>query len=274
MTNRIMNTLFVLLCGLICSEAFTAPKSFAFRSVDQFPLSRSNGKVQCFARKSMSYKIGGRDIHNLLVPKMAAAAPVIDAETFSAKSEVLAALSSVEDPVRAESLVRLGAIKSLEVDVKKGSVSFLCELSAVDPSGKIKSECETRVRGLSWVQDVQIEMTALPPQDDLRKASLQQASGLAKVKNVVACASCKGGVGKSTTAVNLAFSLKSLGYSVGIFDVDIYGPSLPTMVTPDRPFQPDRDIVGNQITPLTRDGVKLMSIGEPPRRRRAAARTA
>ena len=101
----------------------------------------------------------------------------------------------------------------------------------------------------------------MAPVDETRAASAAAATGLQGVKNVVLCASCKGGVGKSTTSVNLAYSLHAQGHKVGILDVDIYGPSLPTMVTPVRPFNPAEDIVGNAITPVDGDGVKLMSMG-------------
>jgi Mrp family chromosome partitioning ATPase len=104
-------------------------------------------------------------------------------------------------------------------------------------------------------------MVAMEAQDETRAASVASATGLQGVKSVVLCASCKGGVGKSTTAVNLDYSLHAQGHKVGILDVDIYGPSLPTMVTPTRPFNPAEDIVGNAITPVDGDGVKLMSMG-------------
>ncbi len=86
-------------------------------------------------------------------------------------------------------------------------------------------------------------------------------SGLNSVKNVLAVYSCKGGVGKSTISVNLAFSLLNLGYKVGIFDADLYGPSLPTMISPDiaHIYQDERD--SSKIKPIDFAGIKAMSYG-------------
>ena len=81
--------------------------------------------------------------------------------------------------------------------------------------------------------------------------------GVAGVRHLLAVASCKGGVGKSTPAVNLAFALAATGAAVGIVDLDIHGPSLPTMVAPDGPLQ----VEGETLLPLTCRGVKLMSMG-------------
>jgi Mrp family chromosome partitioning ATPase len=85
--------------------------------------------------------------------------------------------------------------------------------------------------------------------------------GLKGVKNVIAVSSCKGGVGKSTVAVNFAYSLYKLGYKVGIFDADMYGPSLPTMISPEvtNLYQDPSD--PNMISPIEFSGVKCMSYG-------------
>ncbi len=87
-----------------------------------------------------------------------------------------------------------------------------------------------------------------------------RARGLSKVKHIIAVASCKGGVGKSTVAVNLAYTLSSKkNLRVGIYDADIFGPSLPTMISPsDTVIRQDER---NMLFPLTYEGVKAMSFG-------------
>jgi len=89
-----------------------------------------------------------------------------------------------------------------------------------------------------------------------------RAGGLARVNHVLAVSSCKGGVGKSTVAVNLAYAMAGQGLRVGIFDADVYGPSLPTMVHPDKGVDLYKD--GEFIVPLEAFGVKLMSFGWVP----------
>jgi len=194
-------------------------------------------------------------------PVRMAAGAAIDPREFQAKSEVLAALASVQDPTRGESVVSLRAVSGVQVNPDAGTVAVTVELAVPDLSGEVKAEIEVALRELEWVKEMSVTMTAAPPADDIRAASEVEASGLSKVKNVVMCASCKGGVGKSTTSVNLAYSLAAQGLKVGILDVDVYGPSLPTMVRPERAFSPQEDIVGNRIAPVMAHGVKLMSIG-------------
>ena len=173
---------------------------------------------------------------------------------MSKENEVLDSMRGIIDPDLGRDIVALGFIKNLEIS-DDGKVSFDVELTtpACPIKEQFKQACETAVSGISWVESVSVTMSAQARQ----AAGPQSGPGLEQVRHIVAVASCKGGVGKSTVAVNLAFAMQARGAKVGIFDADIYGPSLPTMVKTDFDglYQDEKE----RIIPVERDGMRLMS---------------
>ena len=168
-------------------------------------------------------------------------------------ADVLNALKAVQDPDLHRDIVSLGFVKDLKTS--GGDVAFTIELTtpACPVKEQLKGEAEKRVRALSGVKTVSIQMTA-----NVRGRPGPAAPILTGVKNLIAIASGKGGVGKSTTTTNLAAALARAGASVGILDADVYGPSIPTMFgATERPAMNDKQ----QMIPLQRQGIKLMSMG-------------
>lgn len=178
-----------------------------------------------------------------------------------AKDDILRALEGVMDPVRGHSLVALGMVSG--VASKGGHVQFAIE---IDPARAksfepIRKQAEAAVAALPGVLSVTAILTAeskraeqAAPAADNRRS----AKGVAGVKHIVAVASGKGGVGKSTTAVNLALALQGLGLKIGMLDADVYGPSLPRMLgISGRPTSED----GKTLNPMENFGMKAMSIG-------------
>jgi len=110
-----------------------------------------------------------------------------------------------------------------------------------------------------WASKVTVAMAPQPVQTQEQKST--KMAGLSQVKHIVAVSSCKGGVGKSTVAVNLAYSMMKLGFSVGIFDADLYGPSLPTMISPQSTHLFTDEDDPSKIKPIEFAGVKTMSYG-------------
>ena len=170
------------------------------------------------------------------------------------EAAVLKALSAVEDPDLKRDLVSLGMIKELRID--GGAVKFDVELTtpACPVKDELQAQCEAAALSVDGVESVEVNMTA----NTARDRNLGQQELLPGVRNTIAVASGKGGVGKSTVAVNLAVALAEQGAAVGLLDADIYGPSIPTMLGADE--QPEMS-ENRKILPLQRHGLKLMSIG-------------
>ncbi len=171
------------------------------------------------------------------------------------EEQVLEALKTVKDPDLHRDIVSLGFVKALEI--KGGIVRFNIELTtpACPVKDQLKEECESKVRKIPGVSDVQVTMSAAVR----GRAQYEHAPVLPGVRNVIAIASGKGGVGKSTVAANLAIALAKTGAKVGLLDCDVYGPSMPLMF----------GLVGRQpqvtadqkIIPLEAHGIRVMSIG-------------
>ncbi len=169
------------------------------------------------------------------------------------ENEILDALRPIVDPDFGKSIVDLGFIKNLHIDGPR--VAFDIELTT--PACPVKAEFEKaareRVGTLPGVGEVEVRMTA----QTRGRAPSPEGEVLPGVKNVLAVASGKGGVGKSTVAVNLALALRESGATVGLLDADVYGPSLPLLTgVTGRPDTRDKKILPHQAY-----GLKLMSMG-------------
>ena len=178
------------------------------------------------------------------------------ADSVSA-SQVLDALRPIIDPDFQKSIVDLGFIKDLRVDGAR--VSFAIELTT--PACPVKEEfkraAHERVMALDGVDDVAVTMTANTRQAARQAGQSEDSVSLPGVKNIIAIASGKGGVGKSTTAINLALTLRDEGAEVGILDADVYGPSLSLLTGVQG--RPDTT-ADRKIMPLIGQGMKLMSM--------------
>ncbi len=168
------------------------------------------------------------------------------------KETVMAALSHVEEPELHRDLVSLNMIHDLEV--KRDTVQFTIQLTtpACPLKGSIEKQAREAVLAIPGVKDVAIKMNANVPNDGRNRGLLKLP-----IRNAVAIASGKGGVGKSTVSANLAVALAQSGARVGLMDADIYGPNIPTMMG-------IHDIPGtknNRLIPADAYGVKLMSMG-------------
>lgn len=173
------------------------------------------------------------------------------------EKSVLEVLQPVQDPELQKSLVDLNMIRN--VKIIDGQVSFTLVLTtpACPLREFIVEDCQKAVRTLPGVKDVTVEVTAETPQ----QKSLPDRQGIDGVKNIIAISSGKGGVGKSTVAVNVAVSLAAAGAKVGLLDADIYGPNAPTMLgLSEAQVMVRQGTQGEVLEPAFNHGVKLVSM--------------
>jgi len=170
------------------------------------------------------------------------------------EKEILTALSTIQDPDLNQDIVSLGFVKHLNVN--DGHVSLTLELTtpACPVKDHFKTQAKTLIEAIEGIKSVEVSLSAQKGANPL----FQSSSHLKNVQSIIAVSSCKGGVGKSTVAVNLAYILSQLGAKVGLLDADVYGPSLPIMVKVEDPIL---DIDEQGFNPIEKDGVKLMSFG-------------
>jgi ATP-binding protein involved in chromosome partitioning len=171
------------------------------------------------------------------------------------RDAVLNALRVVIDPDLRRDIVSLGFIKDLSLT--DGDVSFAIELTtpACPVKDQLRDQASAAVRAVAGVRTVEVRMTA-----NVRSVSAPETGRppLPGVKNVIAVGAGKGGVGKTTVAVNLALALARCGSRVGILDGDIYGPNVPIMLGLTN-TQLTTD--GKQIVPAEKHGVQVVSMG-------------
>jgi ATP-binding protein involved in chromosome partitioning len=174
------------------------------------------------------------------------------------KDKILKALSKVIDPDLKDNLVKLNMIDNVKVEGKNVSFTIVLTTPACPMKSRFVDECTKYIH-----EDVDPELKVHVDFDSkVAHTQRQNMEKMAGVKNMIAVASGKGGVGKSTVAVNLALALSSFGAKVGLLDADLNGPSIPVMLG-IQGVQPSLKVVGdkNMMVPIEKFGIKIMSIG-------------
>ena len=174
------------------------------------------------------------------------------------KESVLEALSNVQEPDLGKDLVTLNMIKDIEIDGYNVSFTVVLTTPACPLKDLIRSACENAIK-------IIVSKDAIPTVNFTSNVNSNRKDSkafLPQVKNIIAVASGKGGVGKSTVSVNLALALAKTGAKVGLMDADIYGPSVPIMlgIRGERPMMKEVNGKG-MIMPIEVMGIKAMSIG-------------
>jgi ATP-binding protein involved in chromosome partitioning len=172
------------------------------------------------------------------------------------KTQIVKALAKVLDPNSGQDIITMSMVRDLETDER--NVNFTLELPSLQ--GNYKSElnfaCIAAVQGIYPEANVNVHLVSRTAQ------SKQSTSPTPHIQNIIAVASGKGGVGKSTVAVNLALGLSRLGARVGLMDADLYGPSIPTMLGLQGQRPKIREMYGQpKMTPLEAFGIYVISIG-------------
>ena len=181
-------------------------------------------------------------------------------ETFS-KNQILNALRKVFHPEKKKDIVSLDLVSEIETDENGISITLIPERSN-DPFISSLRSSITKVLKEELGPDAVIKEIKVVPKIVVAKDIEKSENVLPDVKNIIAVSSGKGGVGKTTIAVNLAVALARKGYKVGLLDADIFGPSVPIMFDA-KDYKPEAKKEGNsdKIIPLLKFGVKVLSIG-------------
>ena len=149
-------------------------------------------------------------------------------------------------------------IEDIVVANKKIYLSLKTDKSKIDKFAKIKLQIEKELAAIDGIDSVSVSLTSHTDAIQAKATPPENTSGVSEVRNIISVASGKGGVGKSTTSINLAIALNQLGFSVGLLDADVYGPSIPKLVG-DRQ-KPKKSRAG-KILPIKKYNISLMSIG-------------
>jgi ATP-binding protein involved in chromosome partitioning len=170
-------------------------------------------------------------------------------------------LSQIKYPGYSRDIVSFGLVKEIRVDQDRVQVCLTLASAKAGVAEQLKAECEQALKPLVQNRHLHVEITHTEAAKDVKEAATNPWANQATipgVRHIVAVASGKGGVGKSTVAVNLACALQHISSKVGLLDCDIYGPSIPLMMGINQ-----RPVLSQQekIEPVVNHGVKLMSIG-------------